>query len=150
MLFSKTAEYALRAIVYLADHTDVAQTTQQIADATQVPANYLSKTLQGLGRAGLVQAQRGVGGGFALARPAETLTVLDVVNAVDPVQRIVECPLHLSAHGANLCPLHRKLDDAMAMIEKAFGSTRIVDLLRVKGMNRPLCDIEIDALPKDA
>lgn len=140
MFFSKTSEYALRAVVYLADHEGQSQTTQQIAEATKVPSNYLSKTLQGLARAGLVQAQRGLGGGFALARPAASMTVLDVVNAVDPVQRIHTCPLNLSSHGTNLCPLHRKLDDALASVEKAFGSTVIADLLRVKGMNKPLCE----------
>jgi Rrf2 family protein len=140
MFFSKTSEYALRAVVYLADHEGQSQTTQQIAEATKVPSNYLSKTLQSLARAGLVQAQRGLGGGFMLARPAAGVTVLDVVSAVDPVQRIHTCPLSLASHGTNLCPLHRKLDDALASIETAFGSTVIADLLHVKGMNKPLCE----------
>lgn len=144
MLFSQTVEYALRAVVWLADHLDAPQTNKQIADATRVPVGYLSKVLQALGRADLVRAQRGVGGGFTLARSPDELSVLEVINAVDPIKRIRTCPLGLEAHGTNLCPLHRKLDDALASIEDAFGSSTIADLLSTPGENKPLCDLTID------
>lgn len=143
MFFSQTAEYALRAVVWLADHLDTPQTTRQIADATRVPAGYLAKVLQAMGRAGLVRAQRGLGGGFTLARLPDELSVLDVINAVDPIQRIHTCPLKLEAHGTNLCPLHRKLDDAIALIEDAFSSSTIADLIQTPGQNNPLCSAAI-------
>lgn len=140
MLFSQTAEYALRATVMLADRGD-AQTTQQIAEITRVPAGYLSKVLQSMRRAGIVLAQRGLHGGFTLARNPEDISVLDVINAVDPLQRIHTCPLGLAAHGKRLCPLHRKLDDALAHVEKSFASTSITDLLRTPTRSRPLCEV---------
>ena len=143
MLFSQTAEYALRAAVLLADRADQPQTTRQIAEATRVPAGYLSKVLQAMGRAGLVTSQRGIGGGFVLAQDAGQISVLDVVNAVDPLQRIVTCPLGLKNHGGRLCPLHRKLDDALALIEEAFGSTMIGDLLHTRSKSRPLCEVSV-------
>ncbi len=143
MLFSQTAEYALRAAVWLADRDMQPQTTQQIAEATHVPAGYLSKVLQAMGRADLVTGQRGIGGGFLLAREADNISVLDVVTAVDPIQRIVTCPLGLKGHGKNLCPLHRKLDDALASIEKAFASTTLAELLKTPSKSRPLCDVKI-------
>jgi Rrf2 family protein len=110
-MFSQTAEYALRAVVSLAD-SDQPLTTQQLAALTQVPADYLSKVMQSLGRAGLVESQRGKNGGFKLARPASQMTILDVLNAVDPLPRIHNCPLHLKSHSRQLCPLHQRLDDA--------------------------------------
>lgn len=141
MLFSQTAEYALRAVVWLAGHPTESQTTRQIADGTRVPAGYLSKVLQSLVRAGLVESQRGIGGGFT-ALPAEDMTVLDVINAVDPIQRIVSCPLGLEIHGDALCPLHAKLDDTLAMIEEAFRSTTVADVLKgPRKKTRLLCDI---------
>ncbi len=143
MLFSQTAEYALRAAVYLADHPGEAQVTQQIAEATRVPQGYLSKVLQAMGRGGLVSAQRGIGGGFVLTRAPAEITVLDVINAVDPVERIRECPLGLKEHGTNLCPLHRKLDDALALIEGAFRGTTLDDVLKAPGRNRPLCEVNV-------
>jgi len=143
MLFSQTAEYALRAAVCLADHPDQSRTTQQIAEVTRVPPGYLSKVLQAMNRGGLVNAQRGLGGGFTLSRKPETISVLDVVTAVDPIHRIVTCPLGLDEHGKNLCPLHRKLDDALASIEEAFGSTMLSDLLNEPGTSKPLCEVRV-------
>lgn len=142
-MISQTAEYALRAIVYLADQSESPQTTQQIAEVTRVPAGYLAKVMQSLSRAGLVRAQRGLHGGFTLAAPAKQLTVLDVVQAVDPLRRIEHCPLGIEGH-QTLCPLHRRLDSAVAMVEKALGSTTIAEVLaepkRGKGP-KPLCSL---------
>ncbi len=128
MIFSQTVEYALRSVVWLASHTDSPQTVQQIAAATQVPSNYLAKVMNSLRRTGLVESRRGLGGGYILARAAD-LTVLDVVNTVDPIGRIVTCPLGLRSHGLNLCPLHKRLDEAIGLIEKSFVKTKIIDLV---------------------
>ena len=138
MLFSQTSEYALRAAVHLAGMEGEPQTNQQIADATKVPAGYLSKVLQALSKAGLVRGQRGLGGGFTLSRPPAEITALEVVNAVDPIVRITECPLGLPEHGRNLCPLHRKLDDAAATVETALGSASLADILMTPSESRPL------------
>jgi Rrf2 family protein len=138
-VISQTAEYALRAVVYLAG-CDRPQTTQQIAEVTRVPAGYLSKVLQSLARAELVHSQRGLHGGFTLARPPKKVTVWEVIDAVDPIQRIRSCPLGLKAHGVNLCPMHRRLDDAMASVEKAFKSSTVAELLADPNPSKPLCD----------
>lgn len=128
-MISQTAEYALRAVVYLAETRGGGQTTEQIARMTQIPPAYLSKVLQQLSRASVVQSQRGLGGGFTLKQQPEHLTVLDVVNAVDPIKRIKECPLGLDAHATRLCALHRRLDEANALVERAFGDTTIAELI---------------------
>ena len=142
-MISQTAEYALRAIVYLADENKAPQTTQQIAEVTRVPAGYLAKVMQGLSRAGLVHAQRGLHGGFSLAVSADSLTVLDVVQAVDPLRRIKHCPLGIAGH-QSLCPLHRRLDNAVALVEKALGETTIATLLDEPKRGKapkPLCSL---------
>jgi Rrf2 family transcriptional regulator, nitric oxide-sensitive transcriptional repressor len=142
-MFSQTAEYALRAVVYLAAEGNEPRTAQQIAAATRVPgAQYLAKVMQGLSRAGLVHSQRGLHGGFTLTRPAEELTVLDVLQAVDPIRRIRGCPLGLKGH-VNLCPLHRRLDQAIGMVEEALRRSTIAELLtepsQERGIPIPLC-----------
>src|SRR5262245_43489558 len=139
-MFSQTVEYALRAVVYLADQAPAARTTDQIAKVTCVPKAYLSKVLQGLCRAGLVHSQRGLGGGMTLTRSPGELTILEVVNAVDPIRRIRECPLGLAAHGVRLCPLHRRLDEALALVEAAFASTTLAEVLAEPTQSVPLCD----------
>ena len=132
-------EYALRATVFLAGTPDVPRTTDQIAEATRVPRAYLSKVLQGLRDSGLITSQRGVGGGVLLRKSPDELTILEVVNAVEPIQRITTCPLGLASHGANLCPLHYRLDAALAMVEKAFGSTTLAEVLAEPTRSIPLC-----------
>ena len=139
-MFSQTVEYALRAAVYLASQQGAARTTEQIAHATRVPGAYLSKVLQGLNRAGLVTSQRGMHGGFMLARDPADLTILEVVNAVDPIQRIRTCPLGLESHGVRLCPLHRRLDNALATVEKAFQKTTLAEVIAEPTTSVPLCE----------
>lgn len=137
-MISQTAEYALRAVVFLAKNADTAYTAEQIAKVTQVPAPYLSKVLQPLIKARLVQSQRGLGGGFSLTTKADRITILQVINAVDPIERIETCPLGLEDHTSTLCPLHKRLDDAVALIEQAFAKTTISELLQTPADN-PLC-----------
>jgi Rrf2 family protein len=136
----KTAEYALRAVVVLARDAERAYSADQIAEVTRVPRRYAHKVLQALVHAGLARSQSGPGGGYALVRSPEELTILDVVSAVEPLPRIRRCPLGLKGH-VRLCPLHRELDDACAAIEQAFARVTIAGLLRESGDSRPLCEV---------
>ena len=137
-MISQTTEYALRAVVWLAANPEKPLTAQQIAEATRVPAGYLAKVLQGLSRAGLLHSQRGLGGGFTLARGPSSLTMWEVVQAVDPLKRIRECPLGFEAH-KDLCPLHKQLDDTIAQIEKTFTACKISKLIDSTQGSSPLC-----------
>jgi Rrf2 family protein len=139
-VISQTSEYALRAIVCLGASPGRPLTTRAIAEHTRVPPGYLSKVLQGLSKAGMVESHRGLGGGFVLARPLDELTVLDVINAVDPLKRIERCPLGLSAHRKQLCSLHKRLDEGIALVEGLFGGTTIAELLAQANPSHPLCE----------
>lgn len=136
-MLSQSAEYSLRAVVALAHEEESSLTTKQIAERTQVPVSYLSKILQSLGRAGLVAAQRGLGGGFRLARPAASMSILEVVNVVAPVQRISGCPLHKPEHRKQLCSLHSRLDAAYAHVEQALAATTVAELVQAPACCRP-------------
>jgi Rrf2 family protein len=138
-MFSQSVEYALRAMVHLASVAPAARTTDQIAEATRVPRAYLSKVLQNLIKTGLVNSQRGLGGGMSLGRTPAELTVLEVVNAVDPLPRIRTCPLGIAAHGVRLCPLHSRLDRAVAAVEEAFAGTTLSEILAEQTGSVPLC-----------
>ncbi len=139
-MLSQTVEYALRAVVHLAYHDPEPQTTEQIAEATKVPKPYLAKVIQGLCRAGVLQSRRGIGGGVGLMRTPAELTILDVVNAVEPLQRITTCPLGLKSHGIHLCPLHKRIDTALAHMERAFQETTLAEVLAEPTNSPPLCD----------
>ena len=132
-------EYALRAVVCLAQNDDKALTARHISTLTRVPAGYMSKVLQLLGKAGLARATRGRGGGYQLAASPNELSVLEVVNAVDPLKRIRACPLAIGLHGARMCPLHRSLDQVLEHAEREFGHTTIAALLVDSIPSAPLC-----------
>lgn len=137
-MFSQTAEYALRAMACMARFPERPLTTAEIAQVTMVPPGYLSKVLQQLSKSGLVAAMRGLRGGYRLRRPPEEITILQVVNAVDPIERIHTCPLGLPEHGTRLCRLHRRLDDAIAHVEQALGGTTLGDVVRLPDDDLPL------------
>ena len=128
-MLSKTAEYALRAVVWLARDPGHAESADHLAEVTKVPRRYLHKVLQDLVRAELVRSQSGPGGGYSLKVAPAAVSILDVVNAVAPLERIRHCPLGLGSH-TSLCPLHAELDKAYAQTEQAFARVTVAKLLR--------------------
>jgi Rrf2 family iron-sulfur cluster assembly transcriptional regulator len=82
---STRGDYASRALLSLALHADLGQPTavRDIADRTGLPQPYLEQILLALKGAGLVRSKRGVGGGYVLARPAEDITLGQIVSAVE-------------------------------------------------------------------
>jgi len=127
-LLSDATEYGLRAIVWLSNQPREPHKVHMIAEATDAAPGYLIKVLQALAKAGVVSAHRGTTGGYALSRDPESLTALEVVSAIDPIERIRSCPLRLAAHASGLCPLHRRIDDSLAAIERDFAQTTIAEL----------------------
>ena len=138
-MISQTTEYALRAMVFLAMDPETPRTAHKVAERTKVTTGYMSKVLQSLGEGGLLKAQRGRHGGFTLASSPEQITILDIVNAIEPLRRIDRCPLAIPGH-QQLCPLHQRLDDAVEMIERAFDNTTLAELLTEPSPSKPLCD----------
>jgi len=139
-MISKTAEYALRAVVCLAGRPPQSKSADVLARLTKTPRSYLNRVLQDLAAAGLVRSRPGPGGGYELARTADKITILDVVNAVAPIERIRKCPLGLSSH-TELCPLHRELDQAFAATESAFRRVSLKDLVESTSPIVPLCEV---------
>lgn len=129
-MISKTAEYAVRSCLWLAEHPGQAWTVQHIATAINVPAKYLGKVMQLLGRAKLVRAQPGPGGGFTLSQAPAQVCVLAVVDAVDPLPRIRRCPAGVPEHDLGLGPLRARLDQALARVEDSLRECTLAELLR--------------------
>lgn len=139
-MLPKTAEYALRAVVWLATNVDRREAADALAEHTKVPRRYLNKVLQELVLAGLVKSQSGPGGGYALAVAPDKVTILDVVNAVSPLERIRHCPVRLPSH-TRLRPLHKELDRVYSETEKAFARVTVAELLRSTNRIVPLCEM---------
>ncbi|TWU61855.1 MULTISPECIES: RrF2 family transcriptional regulator [Crateriforma] len=137
-MISKTAEYALRAVASMAG-CGAPVSADNLAKQTKVPRRYLTRVLQDLVAHDLVRSRPGPGGGYELTRPTDQLTILDVINIVDPIERIRRCPLGLATHH-ELCPLHAELDKAYAETEAAFSRVTIAALLESTSPIVPLCE----------
>lgn len=100
MQITRQADYALRAMLYLAqiDPTQRAATSQ-IAEEQHIPPSFLAKIISQLSIAGLIHTSRGARGGVSLARSPEEITVLEVVEAIDGPISLNEC-----THSASSCP----------------------------------------------
>ena len=84
MRISAKVDYAARAMCELASHTgDAPLKAEQIANAQQIPLSYLENILVDLRRAGFVRSLRGQVGGYRMAKPASSITVADVIRAVE-------------------------------------------------------------------
>ncbi len=138
-MLSQTAEYALRAVACMGAREGTALSADVLAEETKIPRRYLTRVLQALAAHDLVASRPGPGGGYELTRATNKITILDVVNVVDPIQRIKRCPLGLKSHH-KLCPLHAEIDKSYARTEAAFAKVTIRQLLNSTSPLTPLCE----------
>lgn len=137
-MLSQTCEYALRAVACLAQRPGEFVTASDLADATSVPSDYLSKVLQQLAGARVVQGRRGVGGGYRLAREPEEISLYDIIDAMGVIQRLRSCPTHGDESKA-LCPLHATVDAAIHAAENVFRAKTLASVLDDEQSAGPLC-----------
>lgn len=130
MVITRATEYSIRAMLHLAARYPAEVVSkQEICDAEGVTPAFLTKILQPLIRRGLVRSKRGVAGGFALARDPATLTLLDVMRAVDEPLTLNLCLLE--GHQCQrecTCTVHRMWADARSRIEQVFSSKSLREL----------------------
>lgn len=122
MQITRQADYALRAILYLARH-ELAQngpnwkyaTTSKIAEDKLIPTSFLAKIISQLQISGLIHTSRGASGGVYLARKPEEISLLDVVEAIDGPINLNECTKDPSiCLFGDSCPLHEVWCEAQA------------------------------------
>ena len=130
-MLTQTADYALRALIYLAHcPEDGYHQTRDLAEALNVPPNYLGKILQLLGRRKLVESQRGMNGGFRLSRLPEQVRLFDVLDAIDAVPTDPQCPLLSGGRQIELCALHRRFAAMTAAYVRFLKETTLADVLQ--------------------
>ncbi|MDQ8153295.1 MAG: Rrf2 family transcriptional regulator [Gemmatimonadota bacterium] len=130
MWISGTSQYAIRAVVHVAAHgVDAPVRVGPIAEALDVPRNYLSKTLHALARAGVLHSERGPRGGFQLTVPPSRLTLAQVTAPFEDVKR-KHCLLgRPQCGGAHACAAHARWSSVSTALQQYFASTTIADLL---------------------
>ena len=130
-MLSSTSDYALRAILVLAQATDGRPLrADQIARATGSPANYLAKTLNALAKAGLVNSTRGPFGGFVLAIPAAELSLARIIDCFDEPRPQTRCLLGSApCDPRRPCTAHERWTAVKATRRAALANTTVADLV---------------------
>jgi Rrf2 family transcriptional regulator, iron-sulfur cluster assembly transcription factor len=130
-LLSSTSDYALRAILMLAQaDSGRPMRADEIARAIGAPANYLAKTLNALAKAGIVTSARGPRGGFALALAADELTLARIVDCFDEARPSTQCLLGTRPCDArHACRAHERWAAVQQSRRAALSETTVADLL---------------------
>ncbi len=108
-MLSSSSKYAVNAVLYLAVHTDEDNKLRaiEVAEAIKVPPPFLAKLLQTLSRENIVSSTKGPRGGFYITEEAQTRYLVEVVKAIDGVDKLEECVLGLKKCSSEKpCPVH--------------------------------------------
>ena len=138
MIFSRKSDYALRALIYLAQNKENGTVTlNEITDTLFIPKAFLSKILQQLSRKGLIRSLKGPSGGFVLAVEPGELTLNEIVTEVDGDQRVFECfGLETSCNLTGDCRIHDVFKDVEVEVTKVLASYSLADLMAEKASNK--------------
>ena len=128
-MLTQTVEYALRIAVCLAESDPQPQTADDLARVTHVPRAYLAKVVQSMVRGGTARSKRGVGGGVALAKSPSSLTLLDVINSVEPIKRMGCEPVGSKGRSAGLSGLNRRFENGIVAVEHIFAESTLADIV---------------------
>lgn len=150
-MLSQTAEYALRAVFYLAERPEQGPVrVNDVAEALAVPQNYLSKILHVLAREGVLSSLRGPHGGFQLAVAASDLRLIDVVSHFDELTLGRRCVLgRPKCSDANPCGAHARWKPVASQISSFFRETTVADALasaRAMGHSAAGAEVPLPAL----
>lgn len=135
-MLSDTAEYALRAVLYISQHASPERLvrTDQVAEALGVPRNYLSKILHLLAKQGVLESSRGVQGGFRLASPVDEVVLARIIEQFDPIAPQRTCILgRPECSDSHPCPAHNRWKGISHQVRTFFNNTTVGDLLREEG-----------------
>ncbi|MBW1842813.1 MAG: Rrf2 family transcriptional regulator [Deltaproteobacteria bacterium] len=130
MLLSQTAEYALRAMAWLATVPgDKPMRAVDLSHATGIPTHYLSKVLRRLVLGGLLESQKGQGGGFSLARPPGEIAFIDILSSIDAYPTQGRCAFGWGeCDSEDPCPLHHSWSHLNEQIREWAAGTSLEEI----------------------
>ncbi|MBC3539032.1 RrF2 family transcriptional regulator [Rufibacter sediminis] len=135
-MLSKTTEYALRAIVYIAiqqEHGDKIG-IRELAKELELPSPFMGKILQDLVRKGVIASAKGPNGGYFLHRPASDITILEIVRTIEGLEAFKKCGMGMKhCSDTHPCPLHYDLKANRDHLLKIFSANTMQTL--VDGIN---------------
>jgi len=130
MRLSRASTYAVYGMSYLASQAPGRLVPlSEIRIKWDLPEKHLAKIFNTLVRSGHLRSERGVHGGFALAKPASSISALDIIYAVDGRGRHGECPIHPSAReDSGCCPIQKLVFEGRREMERMLGKASLAEL----------------------
>ncbi len=126
---SQSVGYAIQALARFEEFGEGTNKIREVAVASGVPAAYLAKLVARLGEAGILESKRGIGGGTRLSRPANEITLLEIVKAIEGEQAR-QCLIGLSeCHDEQACPVHAYWVKRSEEIRRVLATTRLSDVI---------------------
>jgi Rrf2 family protein len=130
-LLTRDTDYAVRALCYMAKKGKGVVSCAELFNELKIPRPFLRKILQMLGKRGIVQSCKGIGGGFKLALPAGKIKLSSLMEIFQGPLRSSECFFKKSiCPNRATCPLKKKIDSIGKYVESELGSITIGSLLR--------------------
>ncbi|MFA4982446.1 MAG: Rrf2 family transcriptional regulator [Candidatus Omnitrophota bacterium] len=130
-LLTRNTDYAVRAVIFIAGKNGEIVSTAEMIRALKIPTPFLRKILQALSRAGVVVSQRGIGGGFKLARPAERISLTEIIHVFQGPLKLNECLFMKSlCPRRKRCALKSKIDGIERYVTAELESITIGSLIR--------------------
>lgn len=132
LLFSAECEYALQAVLYLAlQPADSMTSIKTLTARLNIPYHFLAKILQKLTKKGLLRSLKGPTGGFALAMPAERITLFQIIEAIDGAEFMTTCVLGFKeCSGKNPCSVHDQWGALRTSIHAMLAAKSIAQMAR--------------------
>lgn len=129
---TRDGEYAVRAVLYLASQPEgKVSLITDISEAQEIPKSYLSKIMQHLTRSGLVKSRRGAKGGFMLAKPAESITLRQTIEAIEGNIYLNICLIKKGeCHRDELCPVHLVWREAQRKLFEVLDNKTMAQLVK--------------------
>ncbi len=130
MLLSSSCVYGLRASLYLAANQNGEYVSiREMSDKLDISFHFLTKTLQQLTKAGLMESQKGPKGGVRLTKKGTNISLFEIVEAIDGRDLFTECALGLPGCGTEKpCPLHEQWAETRDSIRAMLEETNLVEL----------------------
>ncbi|MDZ7756965.1 Rrf2 family transcriptional regulator [Rhodohalobacter sp.] len=130
-MFSTSCHYGLQAMIYIALHStnDKNVDLGQIAEKQDIPKHFLSKILQMLVKNGLLNSMKGPTGGFSLSRPADDITLIEVIDAIDGLDVFTQCGIGFKrCDDDHPCPIHNEYKQVRNNIRELFENKTLLEL----------------------
>ena len=131
MFISKTSEYALRILTYMALNDETQFSAQNLYEELNIPKRYLMRLLTDLSKSGFIAATRGRSGGYVFARPINTIYFSEIIDSVENLQSFDGCVL-----GNTVCPvdkpcaMHQIWEEPKQAFLNTIKTTTLADLIK--------------------